>query len=145
MTKRFSVAAVLLVCAAALGAEQAQKAQQAQQALYQIDLVDAGKAGDTGKIISRDLPTLKGTVYVFHAYPSGTLTSVRKSTVKQISKLTPAAVAAANPTAIKPIGDLAMQGPKSAASGGGPRNMGRARAAVEAANAGTAGRTGGPN
>ena len=142
MTKRFSVAAVLLVCAAALGAEQAQKAQQA---LYQIDLVDAGKVGDTGKIISRDLPTLKGTVYVFHVYPAGTLTSVRKSTVKQISKLTPAAVAAANPTAIKPIGDLAMQGPKSAASGGGPRNMGRARDAVSAANAGTAARTGGPN
>jgi hypothetical protein len=143
MTKRFAVAAVLLVCAFALGAEQAKPAQPAQQPLYQIDLVDAGKANDTGKIISRDLPTLKGTVYVFHVYPAGTLTSVRKSAVKQISQLSPAAVAAANPTALKPIGDLAMQGPKSAASGGGPRNMGRARAAVSAANAGTAARTGG--
>ena len=144
MTKRFAVAAVLLVCALALGAQQAQPAQPAQKAeplLYQIDLVDTGNANDTGKILSRDLPTLKGTVYLFHVHPTGTLTSVRKSAVKQITKLTPAAVAAVNPTAIKPIGDLAMQGPKSAASGGGPRNMGRARAAVSAANAGTAGRT----
>ena len=145
MTKRLAVATGLLVSTFALGAEKATLqplAPPPAAQLYQIDLVPGS---DTGKIISRDLPTLKGTVYVFHAYPSGTLTSVRKSTVKQISKLTPAAVAAANPTAIKPIGDLAMQGPKSAASGGGPRNMGRARAAVEAANAGTAGRTGGPN
>lgn len=144
MKKRFAVAAVLLVCAFALGAEQkkaVQPAQAAQPALYQIDLVDTGQANDSGKIISRDLPTLKGTVYLFHVHPTGTLTSVRKSAVKQITKLTPAAVAAVNPTAIKPIGDLAMQGPKSAASGGGPRNMGRARAAVSAANAGTAGRT----
>jgi hypothetical protein len=145
MAKTLVAAALVLVSAFALGEEKAalqRLAPPPAAQLYQIDLVPGS---DTGKIISRDLPTLKGTVYVFHVYPAGTLTSVRKSSVKQISKLTPAAVAAANPTAIKPIGDLAMQGPKSAASGGGPRNMGRARAAVSAANAGTAARTGGPN
>ena len=127
MPKRLAVAAILLVCASALGA---------QQALYQIDLVDSGK------IVSRDLPTLKGTVYLFHQYPTGTLISVRKSTVKQITKLSPTAVAAANPTATKPIGNLAMQGSKSGS--GRPSNMGRAREAVSAANAGTAGRTSSP-
>jgi len=133
MPKRLAFAAVLLVCASALGAE---------QALYEIELVPSGK-GDSGKIVSRDLPTLKGTVYLFHQYPTGTLISIRKSTVKQITKLSPKAAAAVNPTALKPIGDLAMQGPKSASSGGGgPRNMGRARDAVSAANAGTAARTG---
>jgi hypothetical protein len=131
MPKRLAmVVTILLASTFALGAE---------EVLYQIDLVE--HKGDTGKIISRDLPTLKGTIYLFHVYPTGTLTSVRKSAVKQITQLSPAAMAAVNPTTIKPIGDLAMQGPKSAASGGGPRNMGRARAAVSAANAGTAGRT----
>ncbi len=144
MAKLITVATGVLVSAFALGAEKAalQPLAPAPAAqLYEIELVPTDK-GDTGKIISRDLPTLKGTVYVFHVYPTGTLTSVRKSTVKQITKLTPKAAAAMNPTAIKPIGDLAMQGPKSASSGGGgPRNMGRARAAVSAANAGTAART----
>jgi hypothetical protein len=142
MAKTLVAAGVVLVSAFALGEEKAALqplAPPPAAQLYQIDLVP-GK-GDSGKIISRDLPVLKGTVYVFHTYPTGTLTSVRKSTVKQISKMSPPAVAAANPTAIKPIGDLAMQGPKSAASSGGPRNMGRARQAVSAANAGTAGRT----
>jgi hypothetical protein len=142
MAKSLVAAAVVLVSAFALGEEKAALqplAPPPAAQLYQIDLV-AGK-GDSGKIISRDLPTLKGTVYVFHTYPAGTLISVRKSTVKQISKMSPPAVAEANPTAIKPIGDLPMQGPKSASSGGGPRNMGRARQAVSAANAGTAGRT----
>jgi hypothetical protein len=137
MTKRFAIAAVLLVCALALGAE------QAQQALYQIDLVDTGKANDTGKILSRDLPTLKGTIYLFHVYPTGTLTSVRKSAVKQITKLSPAAVAAVNPTAIKPIGNLPMQGGKNGS--GRPSYTGRARQAAAAANAGTASRTTSPD
>jgi hypothetical protein len=143
MAKTLVAAAVVLVSTFALGEEKTAiqpLAPPPAAQLYQIDLVPGS---DSGKIISRDLPVLKGTVYVFHSYPTGTLTSVRKSTVKQIGKMSAPAVAAANPTAIKPIGDLAMQGPKSAASGGGPRNMGRARAAVEAANAGTAARTGG--
>ena len=134
MTKRFAVAAVLLVCASALGAE---------EVLYQIDLVE--HKGDTGKIISRDLPTLKGTVYLFHTYPTGTLTSVRKSAVKQISRLSPTAAAAVNPTSIVPIKDLAFQGPKGGRSGGVYTNINRARDAAAAANAGTAARTASPD
>jgi hypothetical protein len=130
MPKRLAVATVLLVCAFALGAE---------EVLYQIDLVPSGK------LISRDLPALKGTSYLFHQYPTGTLISVRKSTVKQITRMSPAAVAAANPTRIVPIRDLAFQGPKSGASGGRYTNINRARDAVAAANAGTAGRTASPD
>ena len=144
MVKTLVAAAVVLVSAFALGAEKATLqplAPPPAAQLYQIDLV-AGQ-GDSGKIISRDLPTLKGTVYVFHSYPTGTLISVRKSTVKQIGKMSPTAVAASNPTATRTIGNLAMQGPRTGASGGMRSNMGmgRARDAVSAANAGTAGRT----
>ncbi|HEV8232910.1 MAG TPA: hypothetical protein VGQ75_11230 [Thermoanaerobaculia bacterium] len=130
MPKRIAVATVLLVCAFALGAEEAR---------YQIDLVPSGK------LISRDLPALKGTTYLFHQYPTGTLISVRKSTVKQITKLSPAAAAAVNPTQIVPIRDLAFQGPKSGSSGGRYTNIDRARGAAAAANAGTAGRTASPD
>lgn len=130
MTKRVAVAAVILLCAFALGAE---------EALYQIDLVPSGK------LISRDLPVLKGTTYLFHQYPTGTLSSVRKSTVKQITRMSATAAAAVNPkNQIVPIRDLPMQGPK-ASGGGRASNMGRARDAVSAANAGTAGRTASPD
>ena len=98
MPKRLAVAVVVLACAFALGAE---------EALYQIDLVPSGK------LISRDLPTLKGTNYLFHQYPTGTLIAVRKSTVKQITRMSPAAAAAANPrNQLVRIRDLAMQGPR---------------------------------
>ncbi len=130
MSKRLAVAAVLLmsglpVSGVALGAE---------DVFYQLDLVPSGK------LISRDLPALKGASYVFHQYPSGTLISVRKSTVKKIAKIAPAVAAAVNPVRIVPIGDLAMQGPRDS-GGRGPANMGRAREAVSAGNAGTAART----
>jgi hypothetical protein len=130
MPKRLAVATVLVVCAFALGAE---------EALYQIDLVPSGK------LISRDLPALKGTSYLFHQHPTGTLISIRKSTVKQITRMSPAAVAAANPTRIVPIRDLAFQGPKSSSGGRRTTNIDRARSAAAAANAGTAGRTAGPD
>jgi hypothetical protein len=62
--------------------------------------------------------------------------------------MSPEAAAAANPmNQLTRIRDLPMQGPKQALGGGGgrgPSNMGRARAAVSAANAGTAGRTASP-
>jgi hypothetical protein len=128
MAKRLAIAAVVLICAFALGAE---------EVLYQIDLVPSGKT------ISRDLPQLKGTTYLFHEYPTGTLVSVRKSTVKQITRMSPAAVAAVNPkNQLTRIRDLPMQGSATGSGGGRTSNMGRARAAVAAANAGTAGRTG---
>ena len=130
MPKRFALAAALLVCAFALGAE---------EVLYQIELIPSGK------LISRDTPVLKGTNYLFHQYLTGTLISIRKSTVKQITRMTPAEVAAANPTKIVPIRDLAFQGPRSTSSGGRRGTViDRARGAAAAANAGTAGRTASP-
>ncbi len=130
MTRRLVVAAVVLVCASALGAE---------EALRQIDLLPSGKA------ISKDLPTLKGGSYLYHQFPTGTLISVKKSTVKKISKMAPEAIAEIDPKKqLTNIRDLPMQGPKQSL-GGRPSNMGRARAAVSAANAGTAGRTSSPD
>lgn len=131
MFKRLAVAALLLVPAFAL---------RAGEPVYQIELVPSGK------MVSQDLPVLKGTTYVFHQYPTGTLVSVRKSTVKQITKLSPAAAAAANPTSIVPIRDLAMQGPKQSLGGGssGGRRatvIDRARGAAAAGNRGTRART----
>jgi hypothetical protein len=138
MVKRFVAVALLLIGAGA--------SLFAQETLYQIDLIPSGK------IISRDMPQLKGASYLYHAFPAGTLVSVKKSSVKQVSKMSPQAAAAVNPrTALTRIDDLPMQGPKQAlpgsGSGGAPgwSRMDRARAAVAAANGGTAGRTGGPN
>jgi hypothetical protein len=144
MTKLLTSVAALLACAFLVSAEE--KLQPVVPApaaqLYQIDLLPSGN------LISQDPPVLKGTNYLFHQYPTGTLISVRKSTVKQIAKMSPAAVAAANPTATKRIGNLAMQGPRvdgTQGTSGGPRNMGRARAAAAAANAGTTSRTTSPD
>jgi hypothetical protein len=129
MTKRFVIAMAVLACAAALGAE---------EVLWQIDLLPSGKA------MSRDEPVAKGGSYLYHEYPTGTLISVKKSTVKQITKLSPKAAAAALPkNQVTSIRDLPMQGPK--ASGGVHRgSIGRARAATAAANAGTSARTSAP-
>lgn len=130
MRKRLTVAAVLLTGTFAFGAE---------DALWQIELIPAGKT------LSKDQPTLKGASYLFHQYPTGTLVSIKKSSVKQITKLSAVAAAAAKPkNQLTNIRDLPMQGPK-AATGGRATNMGRARAAVAAANAGTAGRTASPD
>jgi hypothetical protein len=128
MRKPGAAGAVLLVLASAVGAE---------DVLYQIDLVPSGK------LVSRDKPVLKGTNYLFHEFPRGTLVSVRKSIVKRITRMSPRAAAFANPkTRLVRIGDLAFQGPRSGpAAGNAPANMGRARDAVSAANAGTAART----
>jgi opacity protein-like surface antigen len=130
MFKRLAIVVLAFACASA--------AQAADQVLWQIDLLPSGKA------ISRDAPVARGGSYLYHEYPSGTLISVKKSTVKQITKLSPAAAAAALPkNQVTSIRDLPMQGPK--ASGGVYRNnIGRARDAVSAANAGTSGRTASP-
>ena len=127
MTRRLMVAAVVFVCASALGAE---------DTLWQIDLLPSGKA------ISKSEPILKGANYLYHHYPTGALISVKKATVKKISRMTPEAIAQVDPKQqLTNIRDLPMQGPKQSL-GGRPSNMGRARAAVSAANAGTAARTG---
>jgi hypothetical protein len=131
MPKRLAmVVTILLASTFALGAE---------DALYQIDLLPSGK------LISRDLPALKGTTYLCHQYPTGTLISVRKSTVKKITKLSPTAAAAVNPTSIVPIRDLAFQGPRGSSSGGRYSMIDHARSAAGAANAGTASRTASPD
>lgn len=129
MRGRLAVAAFAVFCALPVLAE---------EALYQIDLVPSGKS------ISRGLPTLKGAQYVYHEFPGGTLVSVRKASVKAITKMSPRAAAAVNPrTRLVRIGDLAFQGPRSGSSGGGRyTTINRARDAVAAANAGTAARTG---
>jgi hypothetical protein len=129
MPKRLTLAAAVLACASVLGAE---------DALYKIDLVPTGKA------VSKDLPVLKGTSYVYHAYPSGTLVSVKKSSVKQITRMTKAAAEATQPTRTVRIRDLPFQGPKSGAGRGVWTNIDRARSAAAAANKGTAGRTASP-
>ena len=129
MRKSLTLAAIVLSCASVVGAE---------DVLYQIDLVPTGKA------VSKDLPVLKGTSYVYHAYPAGTLVSVKKSSVKQITKMTAAAAESMNPTRTVRIKDLPFQGPKSGASGGRYTNNDRARGAAAAANAGTAARTASP-
>ena len=137
MLRRLAAIALLLLGSSALFA---------QETLYQIDLIPSGK------IISRDMPQLKGATYLYHAFPGGTLVSVKKSSVKQISKMSSQAAAAVNPrTALVKIDDLPMQGPKQSLGSGsrsgsaGWSRIDRAREAAAAANAGTAGRTAGPN
>ncbi|HEY6065477.1 MAG TPA: hypothetical protein VIY96_04940 [Thermoanaerobaculia bacterium] len=136
MRKPIAVVAGLLLCAVGLGAE---------QSLYQIDLIPSGK------LVSQDAPTLKGTNYLCHQYPTGTLISVRKSTVKQITKMSAAQIAAASPTRPVPMRDLPFQGPKQDYSSGRSGSGGRytridsARSARADANAGTAARTASPD
>jgi hypothetical protein len=97
--------AVLFVCASALRAE---------TAYYQIDLVPAGK------MISTDLPVTKGTIVVFHKYPGGALVSMRRSELKAVTRVSPAAVQSGNPAdQVISIGNLAMQGGSAQA---GPAN-----------------------
>jgi len=105
MRNRLLTVAVLFACASALRAE---------TTYYQIDLVPSGK------MISTDLPVTKGTMVVFHKYPGGTLVSMRRSELKQVTQLSAASVQSANPVdAVIRIGNLAMQGGSAQA---GPTN-----------------------
>ena len=105
MRNRLLTVAVLFACGSALRAE---------TTYYQIDLVPSGK------MISTDLPVTKGTMVVFHKYPSGTLVSMRRSELKQVTQVSSAAVQSANPAdAVIRIGNLAMQGGSAQA---GPTN-----------------------
>jgi hypothetical protein len=79
-----------------------------KELVYRIDLLP------TGQIYSRDEPVLKGNNYQFHRWAGGALLSAKQSDVKKITKL-------AGPEAFrvylelfgaKPIGNLAMQGPR---------------------------------
>jgi len=77
--------------------------------VYRIDLLP------TGQMYSRDEPVLKGTTYQFHRWAGGTLLSARQTDVKKITK-----IAGADAFRLylelfgaKPIGNLAMEGPRS--------------------------------
>jgi hypothetical protein len=53
-----------------------------KETVYRIDLAPSGR------MVAREEPKLKNGAYVFHAYKNGTLMSVKKADVKQVSRLT---------------------------------------------------------
>jgi hypothetical protein len=106
MSNRLLVGAVLLACGLTLRAQEA--------TFYEIDLVPSGS------VISTDLPVTKGTMVVFHKYPSGLLMSMRRSDVKRVTRVSPASAKSTNlAERVVQIGNLAMQGGSSQA---GPQN-----------------------
>jgi hypothetical protein len=116
MRKSLLAVGVLLACAFVLRAE---------DKFYQIDL------GATGKVIAKDLPVTKGTVVVFHGYPSGNLMSVPRSSVKKVVAIAPDSAKSTNlAEQVIPIGNLAMQGGSSQAGPQNARTVGAAKAAA---------------
>ncbi len=106
MSNRVGVAVAVLLAGAFV--------LRAEDKFYQVDLVPSGK------VIARDLPVTKGTMVVFHEYPSGTLVSMPRSSVKKVAQIAPANAQQTNlATEVIPIGNLAMQGGSSQA---GPQN-----------------------
>jgi len=114
MRSRLLAVAVLLSCAFALRAE---------DKFYQVNLVPSGN------VVARDLPVTKGTMVVFHQYPSGNLVSMPRSSVKTVFQIPSASAQASNlAEQVIPIGNLAMQG---GSAQGGPTNarvIGQAKA-----------------
>jgi hypothetical protein len=90
------------------------KTNQPLGTFYQINLIPSGS------VIAKDFPKTRGTMVVFHKYPSGELVSMRRSDVGKVAQI-PAATAQATDLAqaVIPIGNLAMQGGSSQA---GPQN-----------------------
>ncbi len=121
MSNRVGVAvAVLLACAFALRAE---------DKFYQVDLAPSGK------VIAKDLPVTKGTMVVFHEYPSGTLVSMPRSSVKKVMQIAPGSAQQSNVAErVIPIGNLAMQGGSTQAGPQNARTIGAAKAAAAAPN-----------
>ncbi len=106
------IAALAPVAALAQQAPPPASPPAAPAVVYQIDLVP------TGKMISADVPLIKGNTYLFHAYPSGTLQSLRKADVVRVTKVAPATAAPPAESLVQ-IGNLAMQGGSAQA---GPAN-----------------------
>jgi hypothetical protein len=107
---------ILIACAFTLGAE---------EKFYQIELVPSGK------VVSTDLPVTKGTMVVFHGYPSGNLMSMPRSTVKRVVAIAPESAKSTNIAAeVIPIGNLAMQGGSSQGGATNLRAVGAAKAAA---------------
>ncbi len=117
MRKFLALIVIGLLAPLAVPAQQPQQPPAAPSVLYQIDLAP------TGKMISVDVPLIKGSTYLFHAYPSGTLQSLRKADVVRVTKVAAAAATQPADTLVQ-IGNLAMQGGSAQA---GPTN---ARAVV---------------
>jgi hypothetical protein len=115
------IGAAMLACAFALRA--------AEATYYQIELVP------TGTVVSTDLPVTKGTMVVFHKYPSGDLVSMRRSELKKVTRVGAAAVQTKNPAdAVIQIGNLAMQGGSAQA---GPTNARAVNAPKDKSGLGT--------
>ena len=116
MRSRILAITILFACAASV---------RAADKVYQVNLVPSGN------VISTDLPVTKGTMVVFHQYPSGSLVSMPRSSVKSVSQIPMASAKSPNfaEQAI-PIGNLAMQGASQQA---GPQNARTAGAAKTAA------------
>lgn len=105
MRSRLLAFAVLLACASALRAE---------DKFYQVNLAPSGS------VISKGLPVTKGQMVVFYEFPSGTLVSYPRASVKSVLGIASNSAHASNVAEqVIPIGNLAMQG---GASQGGPTN-----------------------
>jgi hypothetical protein len=112
MKNRLVLATVLLACAFPLRGE---------ENYFQVDLVPSGR------LIAKDAPVAKGSMVLFHKYPDGTLISIRRSEVKQVTRISAQSAASTNPAArVVAIGNLAMQG---GSAQGGPTNASAAGAA----------------
>lgn len=105
--KRVLIGATALLMAAAA-------ASAADRAYYRIE------TAPSGSMVATDIPVLKGNTYFFHAYPAGTLVSLRRTDVRRITQITATAATAVNPAdRVVSIGNLAMQGGSTQA---GPTN-----------------------
>lgn len=106
MRSRLFAVAVLLACPLAL---------RAQDKFYRVNLVPSGS------VIAKDLPITKGTMVVFHQYPSGNLVSMPRTSLKSVFQISSENAKTVNLAEnVVPIGNLAMQG---GSSQGGPQNL----------------------
>jgi hypothetical protein len=122
MRSRLIFAAVLLACAFALRAE---------DKFYQVNLIPSGS------VIAKDLPVTKGTMVVFHQYPSGNLVSMPRSSLKAVVQIPAESAKTVNlAERAVPIGNLAMQGGSSQAGATNMRVIGQAKAATPADKSG---------
>lgn len=116
MRNRLMAVGILVACALPMRAE---------EKFFQIELTPSGR------VISTDLPVTKGTMVVFHGYPSGNLMSMPRSTVKRVVAIPPeSAKSTSLADQVIPIGNLAMQG---GSSQGGAQNLRSIGAAKNAA------------
>ena len=120
MRSRLIFAAVLLACAFALRAE---------DKFYQVNLLPSGS------VIAKDLPVTRGTMVVFHQYPSGNLVSMPRSSLKAVVQIPAESAKTVNlAERAVPIGNLAMQGGSSQAGATNMRVIGQTKAAAAKEN-----------